>query len=78
MASAVVQQAQIVEKDNGFAISVELANITNASLKILPTKGKNADLARSPRQWYYRINLVGCLRSILYHEDSSSLLTDKA
>ena len=78
MASAVVQQAQIVEKDNGLAISVELTNITNASLKIIPTKGKNADLARSPHQRHYRINLVECLRSILYHVDSSSLLTDKA
>ena len=62
MVSAVVYQVLIVEKDNDFAILVELANITNSLLTILPPRERMLAIVRSPYQWHHRINFAGMFK----------------
>ena len=53
MVSAVVYQVLIVEKDNDFAILVELANIKNSLLTILPPRERMLAMVRSPYRWHH-------------------------
>ena len=62
MTPAVVYQVLIVEKDNDFVIPVELANIKNAPLTILPPRERMLTMVRSPYQWHHRINFAGMFK----------------